>query len=188
MATSIIKTDEIRRLNDTVLMSDGVLSGNVTFPAGHVIQTLTDFYNIPSGGIDIINSNDTYFDGNLQVTLTPNSTSNKLLLHLYIPDCWNNNSSTNSLRTGWRYDTNGFTSGLGTVLGPASWVSGYNVYFTTAQSVLMDVNVTSVFDVPTTSTITIRPIFYGINGAFSFGDNAGSDQDVAFLTVQEIQS
>ena len=38
MATSIIKTDEIRRLNDTVLMSDGVLSGNVTFPAGHIIQ------------------------------------------------------------------------------------------------------------------------------------------------------
>lgn len=40
MATSIIKTDEIRRLNDTVLMSDGVLSGDVTFPDGHVIQVV----------------------------------------------------------------------------------------------------------------------------------------------------
>ena len=39
MATSIIKTDEIRRLNDQVLMSDGALTGNVVFPAGHVIQT-----------------------------------------------------------------------------------------------------------------------------------------------------
>jgi len=29
MATSIIKTDEIRRLNDTVLMSDGVMTANV---------------------------------------------------------------------------------------------------------------------------------------------------------------
>jgi len=38
MATSIIKTDEIRRLNDQVLMSDGALTGNVVFPAGHVVQ------------------------------------------------------------------------------------------------------------------------------------------------------
>ena len=44
MATSIIKTDEIRRLNDTVLMSDGVLTGNVTFPAGHVVNTYTAGY------------------------------------------------------------------------------------------------------------------------------------------------
>lgn len=33
MATSIIKTDEIRRLNDQVLMSDGALTSNVVFPA-----------------------------------------------------------------------------------------------------------------------------------------------------------
>ena len=46
MATSLIKTDEIRRLNDTVLMSDGVLSGNVTFPAGHIIQTFHRTYQI----------------------------------------------------------------------------------------------------------------------------------------------
>jgi len=54
MATSIIKTDEIRRLNDQVLMSDGVLSGNVVFPAGHVIN-ITHFQNstrttVPSSG------------------------------------------------------------------------------------------------------------------------------------------
>jgi len=40
MATSIIKTDEIRRLNDQVLMSDGALTGNVVFPAGHVVQVV----------------------------------------------------------------------------------------------------------------------------------------------------
>ena len=182
----------ILKLNNTTVITEtsGVASiaNTVKFPAGHVIQTVTDLYNIPAGGVDITNTSDTYFDGNLQVTLTPNSTSNKLLLHLYIPDCWNNSSSTRSVRTGWRYDTNGFNSGLGTVLGPTSWVSGYNVYFSTTQSVLMDVNVTSVFDVPATSTITIRPIFYGVGGVFTFGNNAGSDMDVAFLTVQEIQS
>ena len=38
MATSIIKADEIRKVNDTVLMSDGALSSNVQFPAGHIVQ------------------------------------------------------------------------------------------------------------------------------------------------------
>lgn len=45
MATSIIKTDEIRRLNDQVLMSDGALTSNVVFPAGHVVQTVSNFEN-----------------------------------------------------------------------------------------------------------------------------------------------
>jgi len=45
MATSIIKTDEIRRLNDQVLMSDGALTSNVVFPAGHVIQVLSGSYD-----------------------------------------------------------------------------------------------------------------------------------------------
>lgn len=39
MATSIIKTDELRLLNDQVVMSDGALTSNVVFPTGHVIQT-----------------------------------------------------------------------------------------------------------------------------------------------------
>lgn len=45
MATSIIKTDEIRRLNDQVLMSDGALTSDVQFPAGHVIQVSTNNFN-----------------------------------------------------------------------------------------------------------------------------------------------
>jgi len=45
MATSIIKTDELRLLNDQVVMSDGTLTGNVTFPAGHVVGQAITFYN-----------------------------------------------------------------------------------------------------------------------------------------------
>ena len=48
MATSIIKTDEIRKLNDTVLLSNGVLSNNVQFPAGHVLQMLHGYYDTPT--------------------------------------------------------------------------------------------------------------------------------------------
>ena len=55
MATSIIKTDEIRRLNNTVLMSDGVLTSNVdisnvVFPPGHIIQTVHNTYGGGTSG------------------------------------------------------------------------------------------------------------------------------------------
>lgn len=45
MATSIVKADELRLLNDNVLMSNGALTGNVTFPAGHVIQTEYSYFD-----------------------------------------------------------------------------------------------------------------------------------------------
>ena len=52
MATSIIKSDEIRLLNDQVVMSDGALTNNVSFPAGHVVQTTFRKYNaLHSAGI-----------------------------------------------------------------------------------------------------------------------------------------
>ena len=48
MATSIIKTDELRLLNDQVVMSDGALTENVGFPAGHVLQVLHGYYDTPT--------------------------------------------------------------------------------------------------------------------------------------------
>ncbi len=49
MATSIIKTNELRLLNDQVVMSDGALTENVTFPAGHIIEVKTVNHTSSSG-------------------------------------------------------------------------------------------------------------------------------------------
>ena len=57
MATSIIKTDEIRRLNDQVVMSDGTLTENVTFPAGHVIQVKSADFAAASTSDNIVATN-----------------------------------------------------------------------------------------------------------------------------------
>ena len=48
MAESILKTDEIRLLNNQVIMTDGTLSSNVQFPAGHVLQMLHGYYDTPT--------------------------------------------------------------------------------------------------------------------------------------------
>ena len=42
---SALRIKELRNLSDTVLMSDGALSSNVQFPAGHVLQTVSNFEN-----------------------------------------------------------------------------------------------------------------------------------------------
>ena len=91
MATSIIKTDELRLLNDQVVMSDGALTENVdmsnvnmsnmTFPAGHVIQTtyaknagLYQSSDLSTSGSNIAyNPNTTGIKATLPKPLTPGS-------------------------------------------------------------------------------------------------------------------
>src|SRR6056300_1388256 len=92
MATSIIKTDEIRRLNDQVLMSDGALSSNVVFPAGHVIK-------VTQVKSTTIASRDTTswveFDSNYRITVTPTNNNTRIYLQFYFQT--NTNMASNTL-------------------------------------------------------------------------------------------
>jgi hypothetical protein len=78
MATSIIKTDEIRRLNDQVLMSDGALTNNVVFPAGHVLQVLhtvdDNNYTFSSGADDWTGITNLYCD------IVPKFSNSKIMI------------------------------------------------------------------------------------------------------------
>lgn len=202
MATLTIggKTVVTQTGTDEPIMTSNVNVNNAlasaTFPAGHIIQTVSDFYDVPAGGVDITNAADDYLGSNLQVVLTPTSTSNRLIVFLHIPDCYNLNASNRSVRTGYRYDTNGFASGLpDTHLGLRGWVSGYDHYFGSGGANLADITKTFVCDVPTTSQITIRPVFYGVGGTFSFCDNASAAAsetkehvDTMSFIVQEVQT
>ena len=97
MATSIIKTDEIRRLNDQVLMSDGALTGNVdmsnvVFPAGHVVQVVsvtkpgTNF----NSGVALAGTNNsaattpTSIVSFMQTEIQPILTNSKILIRMNI--------------------------------------------------------------------------------------------------------
>lgn len=76
MATSIIKTDELRLLNDQVVMSDGALTENVVFPAGHVIQVVQNRFDAGytttvSDGIDTATG--------LYIDITPKFNTSKIL-------------------------------------------------------------------------------------------------------------
>ena len=80
MAESILKTDEIRLLNNQVIMTDGTLSSNVQFPAGHVIQVKQFIFSklarTNSGSMVQIT------DGtvNFELDITPQFTNSKILM------------------------------------------------------------------------------------------------------------
>jgi len=76
MAESILKTDEIRLLNNQVLMSDGALTENVTFPAGTILQAK----NVTVSGHDT-NTTTGAIKGQLTDQLTINS-GNYVLIHI----------------------------------------------------------------------------------------------------------
>lgn len=78
MATSIIKTDEIRRLNDQVVMSDGALTSNVVFPTGHVIQT--QFNNGISNAHEVDGSGTTQTSSFLSDSITTTVANSKILV------------------------------------------------------------------------------------------------------------
>ena len=75
MQKSTIKADSIRLLNDQVVMSDGALTGNVTFPAGHVIN-----YNSTTLASQIgISTTQTGVGTGLSVSFTPKYANSKIV-------------------------------------------------------------------------------------------------------------
>ena len=54
---SALRIKELRNLSDTVLMSDGALSDNIQFPAGHVIQAKSADFSAASSSDYIVATN-----------------------------------------------------------------------------------------------------------------------------------
>jgi len=168
-------------------ISGGTIGSGVTFPSGHVIQTKTDTFT-PSSAYTVTTSGDDYLGANLEVTITPNSTSNTLLIHLFIPEYHNNVTSPRAILTGFRYDAN-FSSGNGTSLGN-NYVSGYDNYFGVSGSQPhLQGKISLVYSVlaPVTTTIKIRPYFESYGGDVIIFYNAATSHLTGTLSVQEIQ-
>lgn len=100
---SALRIKELRDLNDNVIMSDGALGANVTFPAGHIIQVVysqkTDREALPTSSWTDIPGTDQNGSGSIfSATITPTSTSSKILVTLNIESAGNNNAYVHSIR------------------------------------------------------------------------------------------
>ena len=170
MATSIIETDEIRRLNDQVLMSDGALTGNVVFPAGHPVGE-TQFFESQTR-VYIAGSDDGI---GLSVTPTFSSTSNKFLIIGSI--AVNQQNTGGNLKIDIEYN--------GQVL--ATYPNC--MLFTTTSTVSTlrirtQIPIIEYLDVPATGSVQIDFHGYSIGSNFEFQD--GTQRST--IIIQEFKS
>ena len=169
MATSIVKADELRLLNDNVLMSNGALTENVTFPAGHIIQAQTAVSTSSLNGW----SNATWVDSGLSVNITPKFNNSKIYLHHVVGTLPNNSGYF-----GMRFNR---TTPNATALKP-SYTYHNQGFWTPAQSSLM------TFDTPnTTSQCTYMVQVYKGTGDVYWNYNGPGAPFEAQLIAMEIK-
>ena len=166
------------------------LGTNTTFPAGHVIQTITDTHAPSSATTITVNVSNDYLGSDLQCTITPKSNGNKLVITAFIPDVFNNSAAGRAIAAGFAYDAN-FSSGNGTTIGTRAEIASYHVYDYSGHSVISNLEYSTSVIVGTNapsagSASIIRPIFVASTGDCQINTNAGS-KDVCFMMVQEIQ-
>ena len=173
-------------------VATGTIASAVTFPAGHHLQTYWDSLSFETNpSMDVTTEGDR-MGSDLQVTLTPKSTSNVLNVRCFIPDLYNHSVNARSLMAGFRYSTaSDFSSSV--KLGDRQYPASHELYNSAANALLSNLSYEVWIAPPTTSTIWIRPWLCSTNGAafriFANAQNLGgiSNRETAYLSVTEIQ-
>lgn len=186
-------TEILTESSGTVSLKNTTLNSNNIFPSGHVIQTVSDTY-VPTSPITVTTTSNDYLGSDLQVTITPKATGNKLLVTAFINDLYNFGATGRAIHAGFAFDAN-FSSGNGTTLGPRSAIADYNNYFSGVSGATLIINlqysieVTVGTNAPSAGSASIiRPIFQSVNGDCEIAANASSGLGVSTLTVMEIQA
>ena len=173
-------------------VATGTIASAVTFPAGHHLQTYWDSLSYSSNpSLDVTAEGDA-MGSNLQVTITPKSTSNVLNVRCFIPDLYNHATNGRSLMSGFRYSTaSNFSSSV--QLGERQYPSSHELYTSAGAAMLGNLAYEVWIAPPNTSAIWIRPWLCSTDGnAFRIFANAGDgsgtgDRETAYLSVTEIQ-
>ena len=173
-------------------VATGTIASAVTFPAGHHLQTFWDSLSYSSNpSLDVTSEGDA-MGSNLQVTITPKSTSNVLNVRCFIPDLYNHATNGRSLMSGFRYSTaSNFSSSV--QLGERQYPSSHELYTSAGAAMLGNLAYEVWIAPPNTSAIWIRPWLCSTDGnAFRIFANAGDgsgtgDRETAYLSVTEIQ-
>ena len=173
-------------INDTQTLANKTLAATTTFPAGHIIRS---FYAQDDGGehqiADPSAANSVYSELELTITGT-NSTSDYLMVILYLAAIYNDGFYGNTLHTGIMYSTDNWSSPAdGTALitdgtdyqmmrssGIQSGTTAFHM--TTSDTLIFRVNH------PTTGTYKIRPKFKNNGSSFTINKGHGRSTITAF--------
>lgn len=173
------------------VLASSVNLGSATFPAGHVIQTVTDQYVIP-GALTISTTSNDYLGSDLQCSITPTANGNKLYIQAFINGIHQKGAVNRGLHSGFAYDAN-FSSGNGTTIGPKAVIADYQNYVDYAINLLTNLQYSIVVTVGTQapsegSASIIRPILQSNAGDTTIGANGTGGFGVCSMIVMEIQA
>ena len=165
-------------------LTTGLANSNTQFPAGHPIQVKGDTY-APTGAITISTSSTRAISDNLQVEITCASTSNYLKIDCFIPCFINDNVSGRSLKAGFRYSTDNWSSE--TKLGEKDYIMNHHGYHGASHWVEQNTTWHTWVQVPTTSAMKIQTYTTANNGDVRIFGNIDDSQGVGTLIVTEVQ-
>jgi len=168
--------------NNIGTVSAGTIGSNVTFPAGSVIQIATDTYN---GSATTVGSTaDDYLGANLEVTITPKSTSNTLIVRGYIGSFYNNANANKRLHFGFRYHAD--WTGTPTQLGPVEFPTDQAGRLSLNEVFMIPIVAETITTAPVAgSVMKIRPWLKNTSGDVELFPNSGG---LGTLTVMEIKA
>ena len=177
-----------RLMNDlpslTGMAGNPTLGSETTFPAGHTIQTFGASY-APLATSTATTSSGRVIGTNLEVSITPKSTSNFLECTVFLGNVYNNAVSGRGLNMGLVYSTDNWSSEstLGDKQFPLASLGQLN-----ANTLNMDIaNMTLWVQVPTTSPIKIQIYTQALGGDIKLFANYSATKDVGTLIIKEIQ-
>ena len=140
--------------------SGATIGSNVTFPAGHVIR---NFYKEDDGGEHTVSdpsaADERYSE--LEIEITSPSTSNSLIVTLYLASVSNLGYNGNSLFAGLVYSTDNFTNATNLKehgqTGSFPWALSRTCYNEAHDQLINNMSMTFRFNHPVSSTYKIRP-------------------------------
>ena len=160
---------EAQRTDSSITTLGTVTAGNlsntaIVYPTGHVLQTIRDVYAM-SDDVIATTSADIILGTNLQCTITCASTSNHLVVSLFVPSLYNQGQAARGVYTGIKHGDTGWSS-TGD-LGGVEFVDSYNGYINTTTSFVDNLNLTMTGTVPNTSAMLLRPWFKTVGGDYT---------------------
>ena len=173
--------DQVRetdRTENKILSGD--ISGNTTFPAGHVVQVATTVY---TGAAIAIGQTATIVP-NINLEFWPVSSSNKIMVQLWMNGIYTAQNGA-GLRTGIQWSVNNWTSS--TTLGPSLYMGAYVNYGEGARKEHCLLT-TPKIDMPSaTSPIEFR-IYCQMNAGSMNINQDGPGNDTTGFICYEIQA
>ena len=163
----------------------GVIGTTVGTPStGDLVQTVTDYHHSGSS-ISVANSPSAPLGADLEIDITPTSTSNFLLIHCFIPGC-SNQGGASALNIGFSYSAGSGSWSAANTLGTKTWVDRSFGYNGTNNSTVSWCT-TQWIQAPLASQIKFRPYGQSTNGSVVFYVFANPDSggQVATLICQE---